>query len=53
MWESLSRDVDPTLGSGADTKDATGAKDPEDLKAPQDPADSRTPADQLDGGIRS
>jgi uncharacterized membrane protein (TIGR02234 family) len=53
MWESLSRDIDPTLGSGADTKDATGAKDPEDLKAPQDPADSRTPADQLDGGIRS
>jgi len=53
MWESLSRDIDPTLGNGADTKDATGAKDPEDLKAPQDPADSRIPADQIDGGIRS
>jgi len=47
MWESLSRDIDPTVEGGVDPRDR---QDPE---APQDPADSRTPADQLDGGTRS
>jgi uncharacterized membrane protein (TIGR02234 family) len=47
MWESLSRDIDPTVEGGVDPRDL---QDPE---APQDPADSRTPADHLDGGTRS
>jgi len=42
MWESLSRDIDPTVEGGGDSHQ----------KEPQDPADSRTPADQLDGGTR-
>jgi uncharacterized membrane protein (TIGR02234 family) len=43
MWESLSRDIDPTVDGGGD---------PRDPRDPKDPADSRTPADQLDGGTR-
>ena len=50
MWESLSRDIDPTLEGGMDPK---AAQDPQDRQDPQDPADSRTPADQLDDGTRS
>jgi uncharacterized membrane protein (TIGR02234 family) len=46
MWESLSRDIDPTVEGGGDSQE------PQDQKEPQDPADSRTPADQLDGGTR-
>jgi len=69
MWESLSRDIDPTVeGAGVDQKDPRDLKDPrdprdpketqdptdpQDLTDPQDQADSRTPADQLDGGTRS
>jgi uncharacterized membrane protein (TIGR02234 family) len=67
MWESLSRDIDPTVEGGADLKDRPEAQDPkqphdrkqphdpkrpQDRKEPQDPADSRAPADQLDGGTR-
>jgi uncharacterized membrane protein (TIGR02234 family) len=46
MWESLSRDIDPTVDGGGDPRD------PRDPRDPKDPADSRTPADQLDGGTR-
>jgi uncharacterized membrane protein (TIGR02234 family) len=68
MWESLSRDIDPTVEGGADLRDPQDpqdVKDPQDLRDPQDPedpqdrkgppgpGDSRTPADQLDGGTRS
>jgi uncharacterized membrane protein (TIGR02234 family) len=68
MWESLSRDIDPTVEGGLDLKDRQEAQDrkqpqdpkqpqnrkePQDRKQPQDPADLRTPADQLDGGTRS
>jgi uncharacterized membrane protein (TIGR02234 family) len=59
MWESLSRDIDPTVEGGADQKEPQDPReprdpsDPQDLKAPRDPAESRTPADQFDGGIRS
>jgi uncharacterized membrane protein (TIGR02234 family) len=41
MWESLSRDIDPTVEGSVDLKDP---KDPQAL------ADSKTSADQLDGG---
>ena len=62
MWESLSRDIDPTVEGGVDLKDRQEAQDrkqpqdrnePQDREEPQDLADSRTPADQLDGGTRS
>jgi uncharacterized membrane protein (TIGR02234 family) len=59
MWESLSRDVDPTVEGDTDPKDPKDPQDlkdpqdPQDLKDPQDPADSRAPANQLDGGSRS
>jgi uncharacterized membrane protein (TIGR02234 family) len=53
MWESLSRDIDPTVESGVDPNEPQEPPDPHDLNASRDPADSRTPADQLDGGTRS
>jgi len=56
MWESLSRDIDPTVEGGVDPQDPKETqhpKDPQETKDPQDLADSRTSADQLDGGTRS
>jgi uncharacterized membrane protein (TIGR02234 family) len=56
MWESLSRDIDPTVGGNTDPKDPLDPQEPQnprDLKGPQDPADARAPANQLDGGSRS
>ena len=68
MWESLSRDIDPTVEGGVDLRDPQDPQDvkdrpdlrdrqdpedPQDRRGPRGPADSRTPADQLDGGTRS
>jgi len=45
MWESLSRDIDPTVGGGADPRDP---EDPQNLEDQQDPKEPRDRKDQQD-----
>ena len=49
MWESLSRDIDPTVEGGVDPGNPGNPEDPGNPEGPQALADSGTSADQLDG----